>query len=286
MITNSSIGSYGRLGNQMFQYAFLVGSCCRHGRRASINKDVHGFDLHHLDIAANGLVEVLSRRDYSAAYEREIVASWWERTWAYSEITANGADGCDYFGYFQSGRYFATCESEIRSAFRFRDSLPASAATWSQIIETSSSAVVGVHVRIGDYLKMAGIHTNLHRTDYYDLARDVLESRLGSSFTALIFSDDIALCQSSGLFANWRDVRFVDGLTHVEDFHLLSRCRHHVIANSSFSWWGAWLAAHPSQLVIAPQQWFGPASPYPEWESIYQNDWIRLPSQRPSTMSF
>lgn len=280
MITNSSIGGYGRLGNQMFQFSFLYGQCQWRGGRAFINHENGGYDLGHFDLQADGIVRTLPDLEYSATYEKEIVANWPERSWAYESEIAFGADRCDFHGYFQSARYFSGSADGIRRAFRFLDPPSPEVSRWVRLIERSIHPVVGVHVRLGDYVHQSWFHTNLHRTDYYDRALSTLRAELGTPFTPFVFSDDIGWCESSGLFSGWDGVRFVSGLDHIGDLRLLCRCRHHVIANSSFSWWGAWLASHPVQIVIAPESWFGEKSGMGAWESVYLDNWIRLPSKK------
>lgn len=277
MITNSSIGYFGRMGNQLFQVAFLFGQCLRLGRRAIINRDVPGFDLYHFRLSEEGPVTLLPRSAYSSVSAREIFASWPERSFVYAPEMAWGADGCDYTGYFQSPLYFEDCAPVLRRALRIGESPTTAVTHWEHLIERSTRPVVGIHVRLGDYLLQPGHHTNLQKTDYYERAIHSLGSMLQTPFTPLVFSDDIGWCQTSGLFADLDKVHFVSGNAGHWDLHLLSLCAHHVIANSSFSWWGAWLAFHRKQIVVAPQQWFGPTG-VREWSTIYPASWHRLDS--------
>jgi len=275
MITNPTIGMYGQLGNQLFQYAFLYGQCLRLRRRAFINANNPGFDLHPYHITAAGTISVVSANRYRDRFEREIVADWPERSFLNSDELAWGPDSCAYSGYFQSPNYFIDCADAVRRIVQPRTDLPASAAHWERLIERSSQPVVGIHVRLGDYLTIPTIFTNLQTTHYYERALSFFRLVLPGGFLPLIFSDDIGWCETSGLFTELEAAHFVEGLDKFSDLRLLSLCDHHVVANSSFSWWGAWLASHESQVVLAPKQWFGPAG-FPDWGTIYPAGWTIL----------
>lgn len=278
MITNSTIGGYGRMGNQLFQYAFLLGQCHRAGRQAFINGDRHGFDLRGFRLMEEeGPVKVVGHAEYLELFAREVVAEWRERVFQYSPELAWGADGCDYIGYFQCPLYFEECADAVRPLLQVRVGAPESVTRWEAFIGRSAHPVVGIHVRMGDYLIQPSHHPNLHLSDYYERAIDAMRAAIGGHFTSLVFSDDIRWCQSSSVFRQLDDVHFVSGNAGIWDLHLLTRCSHHIVANSSFSWWGAWLAAHDNQVVFAPKQWFGPAYDL-DWSMIYPPAWTRLDS--------
>ncbi|MGD9714581.1 MAG: alpha-1,2-fucosyltransferase [Thermomicrobiales bacterium] len=279
MITNSTIGTMGQLGNQLFQYAFLFGQSARQRRQAFIDADRPGFDLEHFHVETGQRVAVVPGHIYAQMYRREIVASWPERSHLYSPEMAWGADGCDYAGYFQSSSYFDDCASELRKVLRFRRPLHRGAARWKAAIESSSLPVVSVHVRRGDYLLAPRLLVNLHTTDYYERALAVLRRTFPDGFKPVIFSDDIGWCESSGFLSSYPDPLFIAGTDRISDLYLMSQCHHHVIANSSFSWWGAWLSTHHQQLVIAPREWFGPDG-NSEWHTIYRSGWIVIESRR------
>lgn len=105
-----------------------------------------------------------------------------------------------------------------------------------------------VHVRRTDYVDNP-MWTDLSADDYYERAMEQFDS----DCTFVIFSDDIAWCRER---FRGRSTYFVEALSAVEDLYLMSRCRGHIIANSSFSWWGAWLDPNPDKKVIAPSRWF------------------------------
>jgi hypothetical protein len=131
-------------------------------------------------------------------------------------------------------------------------------------------------VRRGDYVANASTHEyhGVCSPEYYEAAQKLLAHRLGA-IELFVFSDD----------ADWveRHLRFFGPATFVkhngpaqdyEDLRLLSLCRHHIIANSTFSWWGAWLCRHVEKLVIAPKRWFQGARH--STDDLIPQQWIRL----------
>ena len=174
-------------------------------------------------------------------------------------------------GYWQSYRYFENAAEQIRR--EIRPTYPPSEANrmWLSRIEDGNS--VCLHVRRGDYLGGKADSPVVCGRSYYDGAMQYI----GRSVTApkfFVFSDDIPWCRSA--FAG-KDVAFVDingPDDAIDDLRLMAACRHHIIANSSLSWWGAWLAQHPEQVVIAPQPWLPGAD---SDRDLLPPHWIKLP---------
>lgn len=173
-------------------------------------------------------------------------------------------------GYWQSYRYFENAADLIRREIRPTWALSDANRNWLERIQNTNA--VSLHVRRGDYLTQKG-PTLVCALSYYESAlkhaRQVLpEPRF------FVFSDDIPWCR--GIFVA-PDMAFVDSngpADAVDDLNLMATCRHHITANSSLSWWGAWLAQHPEQVVIAPDPWvpWVPANP-----DLIPKHWIRLP---------
>jgi hypothetical protein len=89
-----------------------------------------------------------------------------------------------------------------------------------------------------------------------------------------VFSDDIEWCKN--FFSDILDFEFISGNNEIRDLYLMSSCENNIIANSSFSWWGAWLNKNPNKKVIAPSVWFGPAKKNVITEDLYCKNWIKL----------
>jgi hypothetical protein len=181
-------------------------------------------------------------------------------------------------GYFQSELYFRGVADEIRQLFAVR--VPTSAGFEAQRAAILAAEwPVSIHVRRGDYVSDPAIHA-MHGTcdeSYYRQAIALAARLAARPPTWFVFSDDIAAARET--------LRQVENAVYVtgdverpwEDLALMAACRGHVIANSSLSWWGAWLDPRPDKLVIAPRHWFTPAHARTvSTADIYCPGWITL----------
>lgn len=163
-------------------------------------------------------------------------------------------------GYFQSELYFRDVAEEIRKLFVIRvPTSPGFAARRERV--AASAWPVSIHVRRGDYVSEP-VTSEVHGTcddAYYRAATSLAERLCPSPPSYFVFSDDIASARD--LLRGLKDAVYLGGDVERpwEDIALMSACRGHVIANSSFSWWGAWLAPAADKWVIGPRQWFAPA---------------------------
>ena len=175
-------------------------------------------------------------------------------------------------GYWQSYRYFEACADAIDRELRVPDPPEGANRDWLGRIRGANA--VCVHVRRGDYLEPR--HQQVHglcSRDYYEAAmRQIAQEIPGAEF--FVFSDDPAWCRSNLQASQLRIVEANGADRAEEDLRLMSACRHHVIANSSLSWWGAWLGRHPGQIVVAPDPWFTDRTPTPD---LIPPSWRRLP---------
>lgn len=179
-------------------------------------------------------------------------------------------------GHWQSPRYFDNLRDELLQTFTLTDRL----SSYSQHMQRQISAApaVAIHVRRGDYVANPGA-AKVHGVcdlDYYRRAVD-LTSRLAPESRYFIFSDDVAFVRGAFDFCLNRVI--VDGNQNAgyEDMMLMRACTHHIIANSSFSWWGAWLGEHPGKTVIAPRKWFADDVLRTRYTfDMYPEEWITL----------
>lgn len=158
-------------------------------------------------------------------------------------------------GYFQSERYFKQIERQIRKEFTFK--IPPSLENQLLLEKMRATPAVSLHVRRGDYLLNRRIHLHHGLCDfiYYKQAIQEIEKRIVNPHF-YVFSDDIPWIQANLLIDH--PIVFVthnQGVKSYEDLRLMSHCQHHIIANSSFSWWGAWLNPQADKIVIAPKKW-------------------------------
>jgi hypothetical protein len=170
-------------------------------------------------------------------------------------------------GYWQSHRYFAPAEARVREAFRFRVPLPTAPAL-------QSDESVAVHVRRGDYLApKRAARFGVLAPEYYTDAMALVAARVREP-SFLVFSDDAAWCRDR--FGGDDRVTIVapDGRDPRRDLQLMAACRHHVVANSSFSWWAAWLGESADQVVVAPAGWHRDPSLRPD--DLIRPGWLQL----------
>lgn len=180
-----------------------------------------------------------------------------------------------YFkGFYQSERFFADMENDIRKAFTFNSGLfNEKTQTMLKQIEHNEHAV-SLHVRRGDYLEPKHWKTtgSVCQLPYYINAIAEMNRRIEQPFY-YVFSDDIAWVKENlplpqAVFIDWNK-----GVESWQDMMLMSHCRHHIICNSTFSWWGAWLNPKENKTVIMPERWFQ----HCETPNIYPAGWIKVP---------
>lgn len=179
---------------------------------------------------------------------------------------------CAYlYGLFQTERYFRDIREELLREFVFPAAEDESLAALGEALAQENS--VAIHVRRGDYLSDSHIRTlgNVCDEAYYERAAAALRERF-PGLVFYVFTNDTAWVKNCPAFAG---MQVMDTYTEAEgwkDMYLMSCCRHHIIANSSFSWWAAWLNENPDQVVIAPKVWIrGQDTP-----DIWCREWIRL----------
>ena len=175
-------------------------------------------------------------------------------------------------GYWQDERYFADIGATIRRDFRLRTALDARNQDALARIRVGASAFL--HVRRGDYLNPQLIDLfGVCDPAYYQLALETLRARVGPGVRLFVFSDDPAWVRQQGIGDAHAEVIDWNGARPACDLALMRACDHAIIANSSFSWWGAWLGDRPGRTVIAPRVWF---KAVPAFRDIVPARWLRL----------
>lgn len=244
MVTNSSIGKLGRLGNSMFQIAAVIG----YARENNMNY-------------------VLPKWSYAPHFKHGFTQSdivvhaprYSEKTFHYTKIPRQPK--IDLYGYFQSKKYWQHCEAEIRRMFQPNDTI-------AKILEGRVPPnTCAVHVRRTDYLTLQDYHKVLP-VEYY---RDAMEKMGAERY--IVFSDDIE--GSKDMFAGRTDVEFVNSGNDIQDFFLAMQCDKFIIANSSFSWWFSYLSDCPDKRIIAPKKenWFGRKYHHHNLNDLYLPEW-------------
>ena len=251
----------GGLGNQMFQVAATIAAAENCATDAVFNFEkmcLPTCDIHTRDGGNNYYrSNIFSNLNFSDNIK--ITKIYHEPQFKYTQIPAE--DGLALYGYFQSEKYFSHYKDLIRQTFSVDDNEFLS-TPYDEIISTTIS--VSIHVRRNDYLNLKDYHPGCG-PEYYKKAVSMFPNA-----TYIVFSDDIEWCKNNMLFL--KNAHFVEDLTDVQSILLMSRCHHNIIANSSFSWWGAWLNNNKEKVVIAPKQWFGPKAPN-DTSDLYCTGW-------------
>ena len=178
-------------------------------------------------------------------------------------------------GYWQSERFFQDCKAVIRSDFEFTSKPTGQNLEIHQEIQETESSI-SLHVRRGDYLnqKNKSIFSSCSQ-EYYEQAVGLIADRSQTTTRVYVFSDDPEWITDHFQLPFEMRVISHNPVDHaIEDLRLMTVCKHHVIANSSFSWWGAWLGQNPNKITVAPARWF--ADPKYSNPDIYCKGWIRL----------
>lgn len=283
----------GGLGNQLFQYAA--------GRALSLARGVPlALDTAPLKTVAPGLTprqyalgELRINARLASATEiaslnskslwKRVVnrfapvrfrSAYFEKSHAFDPNVLRLSGDVYIAGHWQSERYFSTASSQIREELKLQ--APLSAA--SNVLVTAIGAArhpVSIHVRRGDYVSnsAAAKHHGVLDVRYYQRAvREIMKSAPHATF--FVFSDDPAWVRENLIVDADLTIVHAEGRTDAEDMILMSLCRAHVISNSSFSWWGAWLSGHPQKKVIGPKDWF--ASESMDSSDIIPAGWMQI----------
>ena len=264
MISFNTLGNMGRLGNQMFQYAALKGIARNRGYSFCIppysmfgqyDSNVKESDS-SLYVFPNLKPDGIGMTNNTIRHESSFVFD--------EDLFNNCDDETDLVGYFQNKKYFKNIESEIRSEFCFSKDVVDLCTGYIKELSVNGK-IISLHIRRGDYLYLSDHHPPLD-ISYYENAL----SKIDEDIPVLIFSDDPEWCKNNELFSSDRFL-VSESNSSVYDLCLMTLCSHHIIANSSFSWWGAWLSE--SKNVIAPQKWFGPSLSHHDTSDVYCQGW-------------
>ena len=263
MISFNQLGNLGRLGNQMFQYASLRGIATNRKFDFCIPPEkIFGVNDSNVKNSATNIHNVFNISEDKTSLTNNTIVE--ECGYNFDKkLFDTCEDNIDLFGYFQSEKYFKHIETEIRETFVFS---PETIKICSEFLDSISinKQVISLHIRRGDYLNLQDFHPT-PSIEYYENALGKLPN-----VPVIIFSDDIEWTSRQQLFGPGR---FYISESNTADFDmcLMSMCKYHIIANSSFSWWGSWLAK--SEHTIAPKIWFGPSLSHHDTSDLYCPGW-------------
>ena len=247
----------------MFQYASLRGIAANNGYNWMIPPPPEGngyfkeWEHHQLFYP----FELKNLHNLNVQYtdgERPTVK---EKSFAFDEDLFNNCPKwVNVEGFLQSEKYFKNIEKEIKEDFVFKEEFSKPSKDMIATVEEP----VALHIRRTDYLKLS--HHNSLGLDYYEKALGEFDS----DRTIIIFSDDPEWCKEQKLFDGDRFL-VAEGNVNYVDLCLMTLCTGHIIANSSFSWWGAWLS--DSKKVVAPKNWFSGHLEDQDTKDLYCPEW-------------
>ena len=286
----------GGLGNQMFQYALGRHISLRLKTTFKIDTHMYGnYKLRDYELGCFNCVENFASENEVREYhlfgrnrhiwmlKRYFLRPWnlfnklsvvQEKFFHFDADVVNMTGDLYFRGYWQSEKYFSSIEDVIRGDFTLR--IPIDKECHNMLDDIQCTESVSVHIRRGDYITNAT--TNLHHgvmpLEYYMQAMDYIQS-IHRNVHYFIFSDDIEwITQYFGGKDNIKIVGSNRINTGPEDLYLMSQCKHNIIANSSFSWWGAWLNVNKNRIVIAPKKWFAIQDRLTK--DLYPENWITM----------
>jgi hypothetical protein len=274
----------GGLGNQLFQYALGRNLAIKNNTELRLDItwyekiDNRSFKLNYFSTEfkiakANEIPYLRKDIDFNlfkklfhkiAGSKTEIYE---EQHFCFDETILKAKKNSYFFGYWQSDKYFTDIASIIKADLKLKKKETKKIHSIANLIKESHS--ISLHIRRGDYID-SQTHPILS-VDYYIEGIRILKQKLENPIL-FIFSDDIKWCKANLHLKE--NHYFIDGNEDWEDLYLISLCKNHIIANSSFSWWGAWLSDANEKMVIAPKKWFTPSN-YITKDLLPQN-WIKV----------
>ena len=278
MIGMNILGRNGRLGNQMFQYAALVGISKNMGYNYCIPDHSNAVSFgsanstHHQLQQCFAMENLGNRFGYIDGGEVEL--NQYEFC---EELFDECPDNVTLKGYFETEKYFKNVEKEIRKDFSFKKEIENEVdKNFSTYLESNPvSIVVRRFSDSFDYPNVENNHYNIP-IEYYEKSIDIF----GKNRNYIICSNDVEWCKNQKIFNadnviinEYKSETIMKG--HF-DLCLVSKCNDHIIANSSFSWWGAWLSSFEDKKVLYPSIWFGKNQSHLNTKDLIPNSWVKV----------
>jgi len=261
MIGFNALGQLGRLGNQMFQYASLKGISAnrRYNICIPLSQNKNEWTDHQLNSAFK--MSTLNQLNYQYIDPNRPIMI--ENQFSFDEKLFNECpDWVTLQGFFQSEKYFKHIRDQLLTDFEFCDNILEPA---KQVVSNWNNPIA-LHIRRTDYVTNPN-HTTLS-LEYYEKALDYFDDHS----EVIIFSDDPKWCLQQKLFDSDRFLVSETNNSYL-DMCLMTLCSGHIIANSSFSWWGAWLSN--SKKIIAPSGWFrGSNNEHLDTKDLIPENWL------------
>jgi hypothetical protein len=284
----------GGLGNQLFQYA--LGRHLAHIHKTELKLDVTGFEaykLHSYGLGKFNIVENFATKEEIKRfikYRKKNGRIWFlynrliadksmyvqERQFNFDPSVLRSKNSAYIDGFWQTEKYFKAIEEIIRKEFTLKTKISDYSAQIASCINNANS--VSIHIRRGDYAsdEKTNKYHGLCSLDYYHEAIKEIAKKIDKPHF-FIFSDEPEWAKKN-LILDF-PATYVDGNKsdkNYEDLYLMSLCKHQIIANSSFSWWGAWLNQNKNKIVFAPKKWFSYTKTSVNTNDIIPDSWIKI----------
>jgi hypothetical protein len=235
-----SVDLMGRLGNNMFQLSACLSLANKNNTKAYYCKNepnINVFELPDIEYSSTSASNRFSERKFN-----------------YNEGFDNLTDNTHLHGYFQSEKYFKNCKDLIQKNLSFKEYVKQNVnANGYSDINDIENRYTAIHIRRTDYLTIQHAHPVCSKEYYINCLNEI-----SPSGKILIFSDDLNWCKENFIGDQYVYVN----LDHHCCLYMMTKVKNIIIANSTFSWWGAWLNTRPDKKVYAPKQWFGNTLPY------------------------
>jgi len=280
----------GGLGNQMFQYA--VGRRAAYINNTSLKLDIAGYenqaditprkyslDIFNIKEEFVNTNEIRKLKKTASLFSRFMLGNKQsyvkEKHFQFDQNILKIKNNTYLEGYWQSEKYFKDIEIIIRKEFSFKEEVQdkLNKKNISQIVNSNS---ISIHIRHGDYIFDKGTHERhgVCKLEYYKRAIELIIKKVKNPHF-FVFSDDHKWMKQNLILKypyNYIVNNF--GNKDYEDMRLMGLCKHNIIANSSFSWWGAWLNQNKNNIVIAPNKWFKDKST--NTKDLLPQSWIKI----------
>lgn len=279
----------GGLGNQMFQYAYAK---ALQQKNHKVKIDISAFEKYKIHGGYqldkyNIELDISSKQENDKFYKNTILRkalrkikidfskSIREKNLLFDSSLLEIADDNYISGYFQCEKYFKDIRDILLKQFTIKQKLSSYANDMKSEIENSQNSC-SLHVRRGDFIddKNIKIHGSCD-IEYYQNSIKYLQEKI-SDLRYFIFSDDMDWAKSNLAIQNATYIQSKEKRIPHEDIYLMSLCDHNIIANSTFSWWGAWLNKNNNKMVITPKKWFADESMQKQSIDIVCDDWIKI----------
>jgi hypothetical protein len=266
----------GELGNNLFQTATLIGLSSQYNIPFQLINNRNCY----VSIKDRPL-ELIEMFDYPFQYYEGTTISFihykspdTQGIFEHTSINLDFSQNIVIEGYFQSEKYFKTVKEDIINYyFKLKE-------THIDYINNKYKFIINqnnlsIHIRVGgDRASLQHSHKNVS-LDYYKTAINIALEKDPTIENYIVFSDNISYCKE--IFGNDKNIIYIENEKNYIDLFLMSLCKHNIIANSTFSWWAAYLNKNSNKTIIAPKsEWFGPTLKHLNLQDLFPQNWITL----------